>query len=45
MLVDETAELSLPANRPPPTREELRAVCDAHANGTKDEIVQALESP
>jgi hypothetical protein len=42
MLVEETVELELPATRPPPTREELRAVCDAHA--TKDAIVKALES-
>jgi hypothetical protein len=43
MLVEETAELTLPSSKPPPTRDELRAVCDAHA--TKDEIVKALESP
>jgi hypothetical protein len=42
MLVEETAEVRLPETRPPPTRAELRAVCDAH--GTKAEIVQALES-
>jgi hypothetical protein len=42
MLVEETAEVRLLATRPPPTRAELRAVCDAH--GTKAEIVQALES-
>jgi hypothetical protein len=42
MLVEETAEVRLPTTTPPPTRDELRAVCDAHA--TKDEIVQALGS-
>ena len=40
MLVEETVELELPLSRPPPTRGELRAICDAHA--TKDEIVRAL---
>jgi len=40
LLVEETAEFQLPASTPPPTRDELRAVCDAHA--TKDAIVQAL---
>jgi hypothetical protein len=43
MLADETVELTLPVKRPPPTRDELRAVCDAHT--TKDEIVKALQSP
>jgi hypothetical protein len=42
LLVEESAELRLPSDRPPPTRAELRAVCDAHA--TKDEIVRALEA-
>ena len=42
MLVEETAEVRLPSTTPPPTRDELRAVCDAHA--TKDEIVRALGS-
>ena len=42
MLVEETAEVRLPTTTPPPTRDELRAVCDAHA--TKDAIVQALGS-
>jgi hypothetical protein len=42
LLVEETAELRLPSTRPPPTRDELRAICDAHA--TKDEIVRALGS-
>jgi hypothetical protein len=40
MLVEETVELELPLSQPPPTRGELRAICDAHA--TKDEIVRAL---
>ncbi len=43
LLVEETAELELLSSRPPPTRDELRAICDAHA--TKDEIVQALRAP
>jgi hypothetical protein len=42
LLVEDTAELRLPSGRPPPTRDELRAVCNAHA--TKAEIVQALGS-
>src|SRR5262249_13187192 len=42
LLVEETAELRIPTTTPPPTRDERRAVCDAHA--TKDEIVQALGS-
>lgn len=42
-LVEETAEVEIPSSRPPPTRDELRAICDAHA--TKDEIVQALVAP
>ena len=41
-LVEETAEVRLPTARPPPTRSELRAVCDAHA--TKAAIVTALEA-
>jgi hypothetical protein len=40
MLVEQTVELELPLSQPPPTRGELRAICDAHA--TKDEIVRAL---
>ena len=40
LLVEETVELELPLSQPPPTRGELRAICDAHA--TKDEIVRAL---
>jgi len=43
MLVEETVELELPWSHPPPTRGELRAICDAHA--TKDEIVRALAAP
>lgn len=43
LLVEESAEVRLPPGRAPPTRDELRAICDAHA--TKDQIVQALESP
>jgi hypothetical protein len=43
MLVEEVAELELPFSRPPPTRSELRAICDRHA--TKDQIVQALVAP
>jgi hypothetical protein len=43
LLVEETAELELPFAKPPPTRAELRAICDAHA--TKDEIVRALGVP
>jgi hypothetical protein len=43
LLVEETAELELPLSRPPPTRDELRAICDQHA--TKDEIVKALVAP
>jgi hypothetical protein len=42
LLVEDTAEFELPADRPPPTRSELRAVCDAH--DTKDAIVRALGS-
>jgi hypothetical protein len=41
-LVEETAEVRLPAASPPPTRSELRALCDAHA--TKAAIVTALEA-
>jgi hypothetical protein len=41
-LVEETAEVRLPTTRPPPTRSELRAICDAHA--TKAAIVTALEA-
>jgi hypothetical protein len=42
MLVEETTEVRLPSTKPPPTRDELRAVCDAHS--TTAEIVKALES-
>jgi hypothetical protein len=41
-LVEESVEVRLPAARPPPTRDELRAICDMHAG--KDAIVRALES-
>jgi len=40
LLVEETAELQPPFSHPPPTRAELRAICDQHAS--KAEIVQAL---
>ena len=40
LLVEDTAEVELPLSRPPPTRGELRALCDQH--GTKDQIVKAL---
>jgi hypothetical protein len=42
LLVEETADVTLPDTHPPPTRDELRAICDAHA--TTDEIVQALQA-
>jgi len=42
LLVEETAEVRLPTASPPPTRSELRALCDAHA--TKAAIVTALEA-
>ena len=42
LLVEDTVEIQLPSTRSPPTRDELRAVCDAHA--TEVEIVQALEA-
>jgi hypothetical protein len=42
MLVEETVQFQLPSSHPPPTRDELRAVCDAHT--TAADIVQALES-
>ena len=42
LLVEDTAELRLPSSRPPPTRDELRAICDAHP--TKAAIVQAFGS-
>jgi len=40
LMVEESAEIDLPSSTPPPTRDELRAICDAHS--TKDAIVQAL---
>jgi hypothetical protein len=42
LLSEVSAEIRLPASQPPPTRDELRAICDAHAS--KDEIVKALGS-
>ena len=42
LMVEETADVTLPDTHPPPTRDELRAICDAHA--TTDEIVQALQA-
>ena len=42
LLSEVSAEVSLPAEQPPPTRDELRAICDAHTS--KDDIVKALES-
>jgi len=42
LLVEESVEVRLPAGQPPPTREKLRAICDAHT--TKDQIVAALGS-
>ena len=42
LLVEETADVTLPDSRAPPTRDELRAICDAHT--TTDEIVQALQA-
>ncbi|HEY4185229.1 MAG TPA: hypothetical protein VGP07_09180 [Polyangia bacterium] len=43
LLVEASVEVVLPPGRQPPTRDELRAICDAHT--TTDEIVHALESP
>jgi hypothetical protein len=40
LLIEETAELELPFSKPPPTRAELRAICDAHTS--KGDIVRAL---
>jgi hypothetical protein len=42
LLSEVSVEVRLPASQPPPTRDELRAICDAHAS--KDEIVKALGS-
>jgi hypothetical protein len=39
----ESVEVRRPASAPPPTRAELRALCNKYA--TKDDIVKALESP
>jgi hypothetical protein len=43
LLVEEVAELELPFSRPPPTRSELRAICDRYTS--KDQIIQALVAP
>ncbi len=43
LLVEAFAQVELPLSTPPPTRDELRAVCDA--SDTVEEIVAALESP
>ena len=42
LLSEVSVEVSLPATQPPPTRDELRAICDAHVS--KDDILKALES-
>lgn len=42
LLVEETVEVRLPSDRPPPTRAELRQICDG--NTGKDAIVRALEA-
>ncbi len=42
LLGEETAEVQLRSNLPPPTRDELRALCDMYQ--TKDEIIAALEA-
>jgi len=42
MLVEAFAEVAIPSTTPPPTRDELRAICDAHDN--VDDIVSALEA-
>jgi hypothetical protein len=41
-LIEKQVEVTLPMSRPPPTRDELRALCDEHDNA--DDIVTALES-
>ncbi|TNF32923.1 MAG: hypothetical protein EP329_09060 [Deltaproteobacteria bacterium] len=43
LLVEDQVEVRLRANAAPPTRDELRALCDQHA-GDRDAIVQALEA-
>ncbi len=42
LLVEAFAEVRLPMDTPPPTREELRAVCDAH--DSVNDIVAALQA-
>ncbi|HEX7599488.1 MAG TPA: hypothetical protein VF518_14825, partial [Polyangia bacterium] len=42
LLSEVSVDVTLPASQPPPTRDELRAICDAHTS--KDDIVKALES-
>ncbi len=41
LLVEQMVEVDIAASTPPPTRDELRALCDAHE--TVEEIVAALE--
>lgn len=41
LLVGKQVEITLPKSRPPPTRGEFRAICDAHRNVA--DIVAALE--
>ncbi|MDY0001159.1 MAG: hypothetical protein RBU30_07695 [Polyangia bacterium] len=42
LLMEEMQELRIPESTPPPTREELRAVCNQHDNAA--DIVAALEA-
>lgn len=42
LLVEAMREVRLSAETPPPTRDELRQICDAHDNA--DDIVSALEA-
>ena len=43
LLTGDTVEVVRPLSAPPPTRDELRALCDRL--GTHDAIVSALENP
>ncbi|MBW2262504.1 MAG: hypothetical protein JRG91_11070 [Deltaproteobacteria bacterium] len=43
LLVEAFAEIAMPMDAPPPTRDEFRAICDAHDN--VEDIVTALEAP
>ncbi len=43
LLTGKTIEVAIPLSKPPPTRAEFRAVCDA--NDSSDAIAAALESP